>query len=67
MLDIFLKMTLALHKFHVAGFIHADLKEINYFMMNDYTVVLGDLGLSMSLFEKTDFKVGTKHYSAPET
>ena len=50
-----IKMTLALYKFHVAGFIHADLKEENFFMMNDYTVVLGDLGLNLSLFESRNY------------
>lgn len=50
-IDLMIKMTLALHKFHVNGFIHADLKLENYFIMNDYTVVLSDFGLSLSLFE----------------
>ena len=61
-----IKMTLALYKFHIAGLIHSDLKLENYFLMNEYTVVLADFGLSLSLFEKRNFTSGTPGFIAPE-
>ena len=35
-------------------------------MMNEYTVILADFGISLSLFEKRDYRCGTDGFIAPE-
>ena len=45
-LDILLKLCIALAKMHSNGVLHLDIKPENSFMMNEFTPVLGDLGLS---------------------
>ena len=47
-LDMMFKLASALKKLHNIGLCHFDLKEDNIFMMNDYTPVLGDMGLMQS-------------------
>lgn len=44
-LDIMFKIASALKKFHDHSMCHFDLKEQNIFTLNDYTPVLGDLGM----------------------
>lgn len=51
LIDLMLKTTLAVKKMHDVGFGHFDLKPKNIFMLNKFTIALGDLGLTSS-FDK---------------
>ena len=44
-LDMMFKSAAAIKKLHNATICHFDIKEQNIFAMNEYTPVLGDLGM----------------------
>lgn len=45
-IDMAIKMLLALKKMHLSKLLHMDIKTDNVFMLNEYTPVLGDFGLT---------------------
>lgn len=51
---------------HKNDYLHLDLKPENTLMMNYFTPVLTDFGLSKKYSEKLNFLVGTSFYLAPE-
>ena len=62
--DMIYKFVSALDKFHSKGFMHLDIKPANLFMFTDYTIVLGDLGLSTNK-NKVHTYMGTPSYMDP--
>lgn len=47
------KIGIAILKMHAYGWFHLDLKPGNMFMLNEFTPVLGDLGLSVHISQIT--------------
>ena len=45
---------------------HLDLKPENIFMIDQFDPIIGDLGESMTMYEKKTHKSGTDAYLAPE-
>ena len=67
-IDIAIKMLLALKKMHTAKLLHMDIKTDNVFMLNKYTPVLGDFGLTHTItgaMAETD-RMGTMIYVGAE-
>lgn len=64
LLDTFVKILVGVKRMHDADFIHFDLKEENIFLMNEFTPVIADLGLSMTKQETIGklFYRGTNNY-----
>lgn len=63
-MDLFFKLATSLKKMHDQRICHFDLKEQNIFMMNNYTPVLGDLGMARTIEQATTSKFwgGTPKY-----
>lgn len=63
-LDIMFKIASALKKFHDHNMCHFDLKEQNIFTLNDFTPVLGDLGMlhTVQMAKQIGFSGGTPLY-----
>lgn len=62
--DTIFKIISTLKKIHDLNYCHYDIKNENYFMMNDFTPVVGDLGLlnTPENAKKSHFYGGTKLY-----
>ena len=58
------KVATSIKKLHDHGICHFDIKEQNIFTMNDYTPVLGDLGMihTPSMAQMIGFSGGTPLY-----
>ena len=67
-LDIIIKIALAMNYLHSQGIIHRDLKLANILLDESFNPKLSDFGLLMKDSEKTDevVTVGTGPYIAPE-
>lgn len=63
-IDVIFKILSTAKKLHDISVCHFDLKELNIFMMNSYTPILGDLGLIRTIrsAKLEGFKAGTPLY-----
>lgn len=63
-MDLFFKLATSIKKMHDQRVCHFDLKEANIFMMNDYTPVIGDFGMTQTIEQatKSNFWGGTPKY-----
>lgn len=63
-LDMMFKVATSIKKLHDLSVCHFDIKEQNIFTMNDYTPVLGDLGMihTVKMAKSIGFSGGTPLY-----
>ena len=64
--DMALKIAYGIRNLHSLGIGHYDLKPQNIFMMNSFTPIIGDFGLSKPFTDRMDSTAGTMYYLAPE-
>ena len=65
-IGIFYQLLSAVKTIHDKNIAHLDIKPDNIFISQDFTLKLGDFGLSQSSFMPITYKVGTRSYMAPE-
>ena len=65
-IDIIFKILAGLKKLHDYGILHLDLKEANIMMMNDYTPIMADFGMSLLKNERRNWVGGTPLFMSPE-
>lgn len=64
--DLITKLSSAFYSMAMNDFLNLDIKLENILMMDMYTPVVSDLGLSMRTYEVLRFTAGTPGYVAPE-
>jgi serine/threonine protein kinase len=65
-IDMMFKILVGMKKMHDANILHLDLKEANIMMMNQYTPVIADFGMSLLDGERRNWVGGTPLFMSPE-